>query len=106
LAKASLHDNLFAKYEITEQEARELVALMRCTILVLEDDPTRKLAETALQSSLSRQSVYTWIGRIVFLLLYLLRNLPVGRPSLKMAHHPLWQFIRSATMEPPEQEGA
>jgi hypothetical protein len=57
-------------------------------------------------SGYSRQTVYTWIPRIVFLLLWMLRNLPVGRPSPKMAAHPLWQFIKNATMEPTDAEGA
>jgi hypothetical protein len=106
MPKLALRAALFTRYEITDQEAREISILLRAAAQILAPDADEQMSAFITDSGYSRQTVYTWIPRIVFLLLWMLRNLPVGRPSPKMAAHPLWQFIKNATMEPTDAEGA
>jgi len=51
------------------------------------------------RSGFSRQTMYTWAGRIIFVVLWMLRKMPTGRPSPKLDRDPVWRFLRNATMD-------
>jgi len=99
----TLRETLFAKYAITDQEAQEMVVLLRAVIQTLAPtDADGSMSALIAQSRYSRQAVYSWIHRIVFLLVWMLRGLPRSRPAAAMSRHPLWECIKAGTIDEPE----
>lgn len=99
MRKLTAGEALRQRYEITEQEALQLAMMLRAALQVIQPESGEKMGELGERAGYSRQSMYAWAARIIFLVLWMLRKLPTGRPPAAMHAHPMWNFIRAGTMD-------
>jgi hypothetical protein len=69
---------LRAKYEITDQERATIEMLLRATLQIVRPSAGEDMGVLSERSGFSRQTLYVWAGRIVFVMLWMLRKMPTG----------------------------
>ncbi len=109
MARQSAAERIRERHNISDAEAAQVVSMLRATLQVLDPAAGFNLAELSERSGYSRQSLSTWAERIVVIIVWMLRHVPTGRPPRDAAKHPLWEFLRSATIPeeiPPNESHA
>ena len=92
MPKPQAYEPLRAKYEIT------IEMLLRATLQIVQPEAGEHMGQLSERSGFSRQTLYAWAGRIIFVMLWMLRKMPTGRPSAKLERDGVWRWLRDATI--------
>ena len=98
MPKPQAYEPLRAKYEITDQERATIEMLLRATLQIVQPEAGEHMGQLSERSGFSRQTLFVWAGRIVFVILWMLRKMPTGRPSAKLERDVVWRWLRDATI--------